>query len=107
MDASSLLAQIARSPADDAPRLAYADWCEASDPARAELIRLQVELSRHLPARSYLGDPDFLHGYRRNDAAHAGRHDLFSLILREYQLLRDNQERWLPEGASDALFERG
>src|SRR5262245_62135470 len=40
---AELLAAIDASPDDDAPRLAHAAWLqENGDPARAELIRLQV-----------------------------------------------------------------
>jgi uncharacterized protein (TIGR02996 family) len=42
----SLLAAIIDSPADDAPRLVYADWLEENgDPDRAEFIRLQIALT--------------------------------------------------------------
>ncbi|MGO9416385.1 MAG: TIGR02996 domain-containing protein [Syntrophobacteraceae bacterium] len=54
-DADFLQAIIA-SPADDAPRLVYADWLEEhGDLARTEFIRLQCELAR-LP----LSDPHIL-----------------------------------------------
>jgi uncharacterized protein (TIGR02996 family) len=46
MTEASLLAAIRDEPDDDLPRLAYADWCEErGDGARAEFIRVQVELS--------------------------------------------------------------
>ncbi len=42
----SLLAAIIQSPADDAPRLVYADWLEENgDPERAEFIRVQIALA--------------------------------------------------------------
>jgi uncharacterized protein (TIGR02996 family) len=45
-DRDALLRAIIENPADDAPRLVYADWLdEHGDPARAEFIRLQVELA--------------------------------------------------------------
>lgn len=41
------LDEILANPADDAPRLAYADWLkENGQPARADLIRVQCELAR-------------------------------------------------------------
>src|SRR5688572_2816258 len=44
-DRDALLAAIRDAPADDAPRLVYADWLdENGDPERAEFIRLQVEI---------------------------------------------------------------
>jgi uncharacterized protein (TIGR02996 family) len=53
-----LLADIRDNPGEDAPRLIYADWLEEHDqPARAELIRVQVardQLEADDPARSPL-----------------------------------------------------
>jgi uncharacterized protein (TIGR02996 family) len=46
-DASALLAAVRADPADDAPRLVYADWLdEHGQPERAEFIRVQCELAR-------------------------------------------------------------
>jgi uncharacterized protein (TIGR02996 family) len=46
-DAPALLAAIRAAPADDAPRLVYADWLdEHGQPERAEFIRVQCELAR-------------------------------------------------------------
>ena len=48
-DAANLAAiyqRIIKAPRDNEPRLAYADAVEASDPERAELIRVQLERSR-------------------------------------------------------------
>jgi uncharacterized protein (TIGR02996 family) len=51
--ADAFLADIRENPADDGPRLIFADWLEErdgpGDAERAEFIRLQVELAR-LPA---------------------------------------------------------
>jgi uncharacterized protein (TIGR02996 family) len=45
-DEEALLAAIAAHPEEDTPRLAYADWLDENDqPARAEFIRLQIELA--------------------------------------------------------------
>jgi uncharacterized protein (TIGR02996 family) len=45
-----LLADIIDNPDDDTPRLVYADWMEEKgDPARAELIRTQIERTRLPP----------------------------------------------------------
>ena len=42
-----LLQAVYAAPDDDIPRLVFADWCdERGEPERAELIRLQVELTR-------------------------------------------------------------
>jgi len=44
------LRAIAANPGDDAPRLVFADWLtEYDQPARAEFIRLQIELARTDP----------------------------------------------------------
>jgi uncharacterized protein (TIGR02996 family) len=49
-DEAALLAAIRAHPDEDTPRLAYADWLDeqggASNSARAEYIRLQIELAR-------------------------------------------------------------
>lgn len=43
-DGETLFRAVCASPADDTPRLVYADWLEEhGDPARAEFIRLQCE----------------------------------------------------------------
>jgi uncharacterized protein (TIGR02996 family) len=39
-----LLAEVIAAPADDAPRLVYADWLGDRDPARSEFIVVQCEL---------------------------------------------------------------
>lgn len=45
------LRAVAANPGDDAPRLAFADWLTEHDqPARADFIRLQIELARTDPA---------------------------------------------------------
>jgi uncharacterized protein (TIGR02996 family) len=50
VNADALLAAVCEAPDDDAPRLVYADWLEehgdAKDQAHAELIRVQIELTR-------------------------------------------------------------
>lgn len=46
-DEPTLLAAVLADPADDAPRLIYADWLdEHGQPDRAEFIRVQIELTR-------------------------------------------------------------
>jgi uncharacterized protein (TIGR02996 family) len=46
-DQNALLQAILDNPADDVPRLAYADWCDEHDQVdRAEFIRVQIELSK-------------------------------------------------------------
>ncbi len=44
-DQQAILQAILADPSDDLPRLAYADYCEEhDDPARAELIRIQLQM---------------------------------------------------------------
>src|SRR5579885_1332261 len=51
-DEQALLAAVAANPADDLPRLVYADWLEEHGrPTRAEFIRLQCETARLEAAR--------------------------------------------------------
>lgn len=46
-DENALLAAIAAHPAEDTPRLVYADWLDENDrPLRAEFIRLQCRIKR-------------------------------------------------------------
>ena len=46
-DHGAFLRTIAEHPADDGPRLVYADWLEEQgDSDRAEFIRLQIDLAR-------------------------------------------------------------
>ncbi len=72
-DASALLDAIVHDPDDDLPRLAYADWCEENGlDARAEFIRVQLELGRAGCA-----------GERRK-----------ALVRREKSLLAGNERRW-------------
>ncbi len=47
-DGDALLRAILANPDDDTPRLVYADWLDENDqPARAEFIRVQIELARN------------------------------------------------------------
>jgi uncharacterized protein (TIGR02996 family) len=74
IDESALLGAVLREPEADAPRLAYAEWLQqvggASNNARAELIRIQIEIEQW---------------------SGAGRHWL-ELACRERELLA----RWAP-----------
>lgn len=88
---TELLKLVLAKPDDDAPRLAYAEWCAAQpDPvwkARAELIRLQLAASRH--------------GQRFGGPAAGAR-----------QLIAIHGPRWIASGgltplALDAEFVRG
>ncbi|MCA9679044.1 MAG: TIGR02996 domain-containing protein [Myxococcales bacterium] len=59
MSDADWLARVRAHPDDDEVRLAYADACDADDPARAELVRVQCRLARlrgHPPERKVLRD---------------------------------------------------
>lgn len=87
-ESDAFLAAIAGRPDDDLPRLVYADWLDDHDePARAEFIRVQIELAR-LP----LNDP------RRPE-----------LAARERRLLTDHRDAWrLPQFPDQVqTFRRG
>ena len=77
--ADALLRAVIDRPDDDLPRLAYADFLEeAGDAARAEFVRVQVELAR-------LPDHD---------------HARPALEDREHDLLAAHEAGWLGEAAS-------
>src|SRR5262245_2007087 len=103
-----LLAAIAADPEAAAPRLAAADWFAAhGDSARAEFIRLQIEVGAILaPLRDAL-DTDFQYGYRRETAAALDRLDLLPKIAREFQLLLANGARWVPIEGANPTFRGG
>jgi uncharacterized protein (TIGR02996 family) len=68
----AFLRTILAYPEDDAPRLVFADWLdEHGEFARAEFIRLQIELYHATPEE-----------------------DVRELQQREQELLRDNELRW-------------
>jgi uncharacterized protein (TIGR02996 family) len=45
MGGEELYRRILDDPDGDAPRLAYADWCEAVDSLRAKFVRLEMEVA--------------------------------------------------------------
>jgi uncharacterized protein (TIGR02996 family) len=104
----ALLQAICANPADDAPRLVYADWLDEHDqPDRAEFIRVQCEWAR-------LADP----GWRRSDdvldeidppVRLAARRR--ALLRREEGLLAAHGEAWRQEvpawARNECEFERG
>lgn len=85
---SRLLEHICADPADDQPRLIYADWLDERDDPRGEFIRVQIALARL---------PD-------DDARRPG------LLDREAVLLAQHHARWsdsLRGLAGSAEFRRG
>ena len=88
-EADALLRAVLATPDDDAPRLIFADWLdEHGDPARAEFIRVQVELGRPDPDRA-----------RRYQLLTAERRLLFAY--------RAAWTAWLPPWAYRDIFRRG
>ena len=89
MNALSFLEAIREEPADDVPRLVFADWLEdEGDYDRAEFIRVQCELARGVRDR--------------------GRS--VELLTRLRLLSEAHREKWLgplAELAPEAIFERG
>ncbi len=79
--AGAFLADIIANPADDTPRLIFADWLEDNgEPERAEFIRCQVEL-----AKGNGCDPRPLHNKPCRRC---------SMIARERELLVRHREEW-------------
>lgn len=77
-DAGALLKAILDDPADDLPRLAYADWCEESgQDERAEFIRLHLWLGANAGSKWIWLEPSY---------------------LRARKLLWNNRGKWMPEG---------
>jgi uncharacterized protein (TIGR02996 family) len=113
-DHAGLLQAILAAPDDDTPRLILADWYEDNgDPARAELIRLQVQravreggwLRRYIHAI----DPDCaIAGFVREACRNE---DSLPIVTEpdshETQLLAANRERWLAGLPIDLRFDRG
>lgn len=98
---------IHAAPDCDATRLIYADWLEENgDKARAEFIRVQVELAVAPPAQSWceraqrIGEVSCITGWKRS-AWCAGCVKLNELRRRESALLRDHGERWRCPGACE------
>lgn len=102
-DRDSLLRNILTNPADDLPRLVYADWCdEHGEGERAEFIRVQVELAKGCQR---CGGDGLAHGADRpfewNDRADYGKCVVcWDSRCRERELLKANFGVWtdvLPE----------
>lgn len=98
-DREALLAAILANPAEDTPRLVFADWLEEnSQPERAEFIRVQVELAR-IPEKpdctSSRGKSCVNPRCRKWNRLYADKHD--ELRRRERELL-ETVPKWMPVG---------
>lgn len=91
-DELALLAAVLEFPAEDAPRLIYADWLDDhGHAARAEFVRVGVELERAPPA-----------------ARRAPRHR--ELLVRFRALLTENRAAWVAPFTAEptrVVFRRG
>lgn len=107
MTPAELLAPILANPDDDGPRLIFADWLEESgDGARAEFIRVQIELAK-LPPQGCSRHDAFWHGC-------GGCQRTNALRRRERELFEANRKQWLrwlmadfPGVCEDSEFHRG
>jgi uncharacterized protein (TIGR02996 family) len=82
-DRLPFLKAVIAAPADDLPRLVFADWLDEHDDPRGEFVRLQIDR------------------YRRG---------VFGIGPREYQLLLEHEPAWraeLPAGCRQVRFRRG
>src|SRR5215212_5720776 len=70
---SRYLQSVREAPADDAPRLGYADWLEEQGDPRGEFIRVQCQLAT----------------MDENDAQHE------ALMRREHELLEKHEKQWV------------
>jgi uncharacterized protein (TIGR02996 family) len=92
-DAELLLKAIIAQPEADLPRLCYADEIEATQPHRAEFIRVQCALARYIdmslePARSLRR--------RQGELLDAHRKEWFPLLCRTPGFGEDEPLRWWP-----------
>jgi uncharacterized protein (TIGR02996 family) len=93
---AELLAAVCAAPDDDAPRLAYAAFCDAHEPPRAELIRQQI--GRVLDERA-----------RRKMSSEPNARELALLAAHGRAWTRDLQPYVVPDAALPlgCAFERG
>jgi len=96
-DRTAMLAAIIAHREDDTPRLVMADWLEENgEPARAEFIRVQCELSRDFAEVNNQGIKDGITNTGRK------RHPRFSELARRENELRSSvcerleQGKWFP-----------
>lgn len=86
--ADAFLADILDRPADDTPRLVYADWLEDNgESGRAEFVRVQVELAREPPARPSVTAENW-------GAEDARERRWNALRRREWELLAGHWHAW-------------
>lgn len=93
-DLAGILRAILEDPADNLPRLAYADLCdEQGDSARAEIIRIQLTLTE-IAAQECLQCHEARHGRQHTNGPCRCTPRWKELDRRETELLRANGEAW-------------
>lgn len=110
-DLRAALAAVLDAPTDDAPRLAYADAVAATDPERAELIRLQVALARARRTRQAPPDGALNHEHALLRARAAAWSAELAPLVDKSQFLRGFVEVVALDAAAflaraEALYER-
>ena len=98
MTDSDFLAAIIANPADDAPRLVYADWLEEHDGPRGEFIRVQVELARSKCEPPCPGNVHAAGGFGTRCLCRRR-----SLRAREQQLKAIHGRQWADRSALDTV----
>jgi uncharacterized protein (TIGR02996 family) len=94
-----LLAAVIADPADDGPRLAYADRLEEAggDDARAEFIRVQCELARLDPGpEDRRRASNLLARHRKGAPVRMTARTPATLLMREHLLLVAHEGDWSP-----------
>jgi uncharacterized protein (TIGR02996 family) len=100
IEREALLAAIAAAPADDVPRLVFADWLEEHDDPLGEFIRLQIDLEPlqvpRADPRAELERVKLLHLSEVRDP----ETPRVQKLIREAKLLRLHEADWLGPAAS-------
>ena len=91
---TAFMADILANPADDTPRLVFADWLEefGGEPERAEFIRCQIELAGLGKVRLPCGTPVVRTGCAEDDAREN------ALRRQSRGLLLFHGTKWVPNG---------
>jgi uncharacterized protein (TIGR02996 family) len=106
----SLIAAICLHPAEDTPRLAFADWLEEhDDPARAEFVRKSIEQETYSASSDGGECTQCYHARLRLPTTNGPCRctpAVRELRGRVNTLLRDNERRWLPPWWPDVGADR-
>lgn len=106
-EAAGLLRDILEHPHDDTPRLVYADWLEdAGEGARAEFIRVQIELAHHPEEVAWLQNMP-VESWTGTDKVRKILVEADGLLRRERELLDANDFVDFPGYMIEWQFRRG